>query len=59
MFLVLMWEFVLLFLLVIVKEVFVLVNFFDVCFWFGLFIVLVWVLLFNELYILDILFVLL
>lgn len=59
MFLVLMWEFVLLFLLVIVKVVFVLVNFFDVCFWFGLFIVFVWVLLFNELYILDILFVLL
>lgn len=54
-----MWEFVLLFLLVIVKVVFVLVNFFDVCFWFGLFIVFVWVLLFNELYILDILFVLL
>lgn len=59
MFLVLMWEFVLLFLLVIVKVVFVLVNFFDVCFWFGLFIVFVWVLLFNELIILDILFVLL
>lgn len=54
-----MWEFVLLFLLVIVKVVFVLVNFFDVCFWFGLFIVFVWVLLFNELIILDILFVLL